>query len=140
MWAIMSGLGRWMHQEEVLQTIIHVEDGERACELVGLFGCAFLTALDCVDKAGKLTKDSELRNLGLVMSIYLSWSFDLEDYGIEGECVEWRKSVIAYAKRADIDLEATGYHSVQKVLPKYSSVKALKDETRRRTGGAGRRL
>ena len=131
MWAVMAALGHWMQLDDfggdVCQTIFHVEDGERACQLIGLFGCAFLTALEAMNRAGKLTKDSDLRDLGLVMSLYLWWSYGLEGYGIEGDGVlEWRKHIVAYAKKAKIDLKGTGCHSAAKVLLKYNAVRPLK--------------
>ena len=65
----MAALGHWMQLNDfggdVCHTTIGVEDGERACQLFGLFGYAFLTALQTIDRAGKLTKDSKLRDLDL---------------------------------------------------------------------------
>ena len=62
-----------------------------------------------------------------MLSIYLWWSHGLEDYGIEGDGVlDWRKHVAAYAKKAGIDLKATGCHPATKVLTKYNAVRPLK--------------
>ena len=130
MWAVMSMLGHWVKQTatmgEILMTIIGVDDGARASQLMGLFGCAFLTVLDVVDRAGKLNKESEFRDLGLVMSIYLDWASGLEDYGIDDDDLSWRKNVVAYAKKANIDLATVGCHGTAKNLEKYKKVHALK--------------
>ena len=126
MWAMMAMLGRWVCGGTI-QSIIHCDDGERACQLMGLFGCAFLTVLNAVDSAGKLTMNSELRDVSLVMSIYLEWSHGLEDYGIVDEHLTWRKDIVAYAKKASFDLKANGCHSMGQVLQDYSTVRPLKD-------------
>jgi len=79
--------------------LISIDDGEGVCKLIELTGCMLVTALEAIDKAGELKQQSRIRDLGLVMSLYLEWAWNLEDYGIgeEGEC-GWRKDVVAYAR------------------------------------------
>lgn len=100
MWATLAALGHWVQFDNsaVLMDVIHVDDGPRVNQLAALMGCAFLTCLDFVE--------SEILDLGLVMSIWLDWSRGLGDYGVEE--TDWRKDVVAYAKKGGIDLTQTG--------------------------------
>lgn len=85
-----------------------VDDGARVYHLVKLIGYAVLTGLHAVDKAGKLTKNSEIRGLGLVMTLYLRWSHGLDENADDEEDLTWRENVVAYAKKAGIDLKTVG--------------------------------
>ena len=89
LWAVVATLGHWMLGPDICQTMLQVDDGERIVTLISVFGCLLLTALDAVDRAGKLKSDSEFRDLGLVMSIYLEWSDGLDAYGVDE--LEWRE-------------------------------------------------
>jgi hypothetical protein len=116
MWAIMATLGHWLQDTGTLMRWQSVDDGERVHKLMALIGCGFLTMLDCVDRFGSLGRDSEFKDLGLVMSLYLRFSDGLEDYSIDEESMAWRKYVIGYAKKARIDLVTGGCHEVRKIL------------------------
>lgn len=114
-WAPIAMLGRWLCEN--IMEMTGVDDGDRTNDFIALLGRAFLTALHAVDRAGRLTKDSELRDLGLVMSLYLEWSHGLEDYGLnENDDMPWREHILAYAKKAGIDLKAVGCNSMSRVL------------------------
>jgi hypothetical protein len=78
-------------------------DGETACELIGLLGCSFLTTLAAVESAGELKPDSKFLDLPLVIAYYLELSHDLPAFGIEGECVAWRKEAVKYFKKGKLD-------------------------------------
>jgi hypothetical protein len=91
--------------------------------------CGFLTALHAVDVAGKLTGDSELRDLGLVMSLYIKWAaggddFDIDD--LDEEPPSLRDTVVSYAMKAKIDLVETGCHSMKYVMEDSEHVEPLK--------------
>ena len=105
---------------------IHIDDGDCANQLVGLMGSAFLTGLDFVDRMGALkpASESEILDLGLVMSIWLDWSRSMPDYGIDK--VGWRKEVMAYAKKGGIDLKKEGCAAIERSLGEFENVPALK--------------
>ena len=126
MWAVVAMLGHWMQNGDVCGDIMSADDGERVETLFGVFGRLFLTALETLDRAGKLNPDSEFRDLGLVTSLYLSWSDGLGDYGFEGECLDWRESVVAYAVKAGIDLRSSGCDQVDRALKDLGEVQPLK--------------
>ncbi|KAG4218975.1 hypothetical protein PC116_g32545, partial [Phytophthora cactorum] len=48
-----------------------------------------------------LKADSEIKDLGLIMTFYLYWVEDLEIPDLE---LPFRKEVVGYAKKAGIDL------------------------------------
>lgn len=67
-----------------------------------------------LDLAGQLKADSDIKDIGLVVSLIMHWANDLPPYGIEK--VDWCKDVVAYAKKAGVDLIATGSHTASKDL------------------------
>lgn len=79
------------------------DDADTTCELIGLLGCALLTALSAIDRAGELKPDSRFLDLALVIGYYLELSHDLPAYGIEGNCVAWRKEAVALFKKGKLD-------------------------------------
>jgi hypothetical protein len=116
MWAPIAMLGRWLCQDTI-EEMMMVDDGEHVFQLVRLMGHAFLTALHVIDRAGKLTRDSEFRDLGLVMTLYLKWSLGADDEDFEDDDeLSWREHVVAYAKKAGIDLRTVGCRSMDKEL------------------------
>lgn len=126
MWATLAALGHWsqFHNSDVLMRAIHIDDGPRANQLAGLMGCAFLTCLDFVERMVWLKADSEILDLGLVMSIWLDWSRGLPDYGVEE--TGWRKDVVAYAKKGGIDLKQAGCAAAGQAIRGLEGTAALK--------------
>ena len=90
------------------------DDGEKESATWNLSGCAILTMLNELDRAGHLKPDSKFKDLALVMVMALKWSEDQEDY--EPEDLEWRNSVVAYAKKGGIDLTATPLLDAQELV------------------------
>ncbi|KAJ4368952.1 hypothetical protein N0V83_006034 [Neocucurbitaria cava] len=88
---------------DAYQRIAENDDADGSKELTGLLGCALLTALSAIDQAGELKPDSRFLDLALVISEYLDASHDLPDYGIEGECVAWRKEAVVLFKKGKLD-------------------------------------
>lgn len=112
MWTISAALGHWIATEQ-LGPWMHADDGERVQETQQLINRSFLNSLNEIDMAGLLKADSRIKDLGLIISLYLHWSDDHEDYGIEeGEDLESRTEILAYAKKAGLDLEATGVYGI----------------------------
>lgn len=121
---------------------IGIDDGDRCCDIYGIIGCAILSALNAIDIAGELKPDSRFRNLALIISLFLIFSVGMEDYGIEedvgvdrdGKWFEevpkseaedaddwdWRKRVVAYAKKANIDPE-NGAFGTAKYMEKFDA-------------------
>ena len=133
MWSAVSAVAHWLNSnvgssgDPAVMTLIDVDDAERVAENVRVAGCMILTGLDAIDRAGELKPDSRFHDLGLVMSLCLKWSWGLEEYGIgeEGEC-EWCPTIVAYAKKASLDLAKAGAGDNRRALDKYRDVKTLK--------------
>jgi hypothetical protein len=79
------------------------EDGQTTCELIGLVGWALLTTLTAIDRAGQLNRTSRFLDLALVIGYYLRMSHDLPEYGIEGECVSWRREAVRLFEKGNLD-------------------------------------
>jgi hypothetical protein len=105
MWTVVSAVGLWLNEDENISALIGNEDGDTTCELIGLIGCALLTAIAVVEAVGELKPDSRFMDLTLVISYYLELSHDLPAYGIEGECVAWRREAVKYFKKGNLDPE-----------------------------------
>jgi hypothetical protein len=129
MWAPIAMLGRWLCHDN-LDEMTMVDDAERVFELIKLMGYAFLTALHSLDRAGKLTKDSKFRDLGLVMTLYLKWSMGAGDDAGDDDPVSWRAHVVGYAKKAGIDLRTVGCLSMERELREVEHAQALKNSTK----------
>ncbi|KAK8055629.1 hypothetical protein PG993_000856 [Apiospora rasikravindrae] len=124
MWAVVAAMAHWLMTTE-LGPWIGCEDGDRIMKTVSAIGTMFLTALNELDKAGLLKADSPIEDLGLVMAVYLEWSSDLGEYGLgeddedddeDEEKPSWRTSVVAYAKKAGIDLGESGVFSANELV------------------------
>lgn len=123
MWATSAGLVHWLLVEQLGPWMI-MDDGDRHEKTVQLIYRSFLTTLSEIDRAGQLGNDTFAKDLGLVMSLYLRWSSDLEDYDIT-----WCKDIVAYAQKAKLDLVATGCYgvksSLEKIKEEHGNIKAL---------------
>ena len=81
-----------------------------------------MSTLDAVQRVGELHKESKFKDLGLVMALFAEYSLSTPDYGLEttweetfddGEFEDerqrdWHETIVAYAKKADIDLKNVG--------------------------------
>ncbi|KAK8875011.1 hypothetical protein PGQ11_005525 [Apiospora arundinis] len=103
MWAVAAAAVHWLTTEE-LGPWIGCDDGERIKDTMECIGAMFLSALNELDRAGDLKPDSRIQDLALVMAWYLEWSKDLPDYGFDGDELNWRPQILAYARKAGIDL------------------------------------
>jgi hypothetical protein len=72
--------------------------------------------LNELDRTGHLKPESKFQDLALVMGMALKWSDGQEDYGYEPEDLEWRNSVVAYAKKGGIDLTAIPLLDAQELV------------------------
>jgi hypothetical protein len=90
------------------------DDGEKASKTLGLIGCAFLTMLDELDRAGHLKPDSQFRDLSPVMCLTHKWA-DTQD-ALEDEDLAWAGTVVAYAGKSGIDLESTPLRGAKELI------------------------
>lgn len=102
MWTVVSAMGLWLNEDDRISALIGNEGTDTTCELIGLFGCALLTVLAAIEDSGELKSDSRFLDLSLVIAYYLELSHDLPAYGIEGECVAWRKEAVRYFRKGGL--------------------------------------
>ncbi|KAK5726121.1 hypothetical protein LTR17_013023 [Elasticomyces elasticus] len=134
MWCIVSAVAHWlngqtMFGDSVVSILVRTDDCDGICDRIRVAGCMFLTTLDAIDHVGQLKQRTRFRDFGLVCSLWLEWSWALENYGIgdNGECA-WRKNIVAYAKKAHINLAKTGVvgGDCSFALKSYKNVKSQK--------------
>ncbi|CAJ2505323.1 Uu.00g127170.m01.CDS01 [Anthostomella pinea] len=90
MWATTAAMIHWLLDAEIGPWLM-TDDGERVSATVGFVGRALATVLNELDLAQKMTADSEIKDLGLVMSCYLQWVSVVQDQGFDEKELEWRK-------------------------------------------------
>ncbi|KAF3061026.1 hypothetical protein GL218_03102 [Daldinia childiae] len=124
MWAIVAAMMQWL-LEIPLHGWIATGDVQRINTTVNLVGRALLTVLNELDRAKMLKADSEIKDLGLIMTFYLYWVEDLEIPDLE---LPYRKEVVSYAKRAGIDLSLAGCYGTDekiKALERAGKIKPI---------------
>ncbi|KAI0169029.1 hypothetical protein GGR52DRAFT_574254 [Hypoxylon sp. FL1284] len=104
MWAIIAATMQWL-LEMPPQSWLSMSNKAKLSTTVGLIGRAFASALNELDHAKMLKPDSDIKDLGLIMSYYLYWVDTLKGRGLE---LPFRKEVVAYAKKAGVDLKEVG--------------------------------
>ncbi|KAI0113214.1 hypothetical protein F4814DRAFT_338994 [Daldinia grandis] len=112
MWAIVAAMMQWL-LEIPLHGWIATGDVQRINTTVNLVGRALLTVLNELDRAKMLKADSEIKDLGLIMTFYLYWVEDLEIPDLE---LPYRKEVVGYAKKAGIDLSLAGCYGTDEKI------------------------
>lgn len=103
MWVIISAVGLWFNTNDHFERLTMSEDGESVSQLLGVMGCAVVTVLAAIERAGELKPDSRFLDLALVIGYYVDFCYDLPAYGFEGEAVTWRKHAVEYFKKANLD-------------------------------------
>ena len=104
----MAALGHFLMNDAHIAWIA-VDDGKRVNELTGLIGCALLTVLNAIDRIEQLKANSEFRDLGLVMALYLQFSREVECLSLSPtDNTDWQEVLLQYAAKAEIDLSGQG--------------------------------
>lgn len=96
-----------------------MDDGDLFNDTVGMIELMFVTMLNELDLANLLKHNSRIKDLGLVMACYIQWS----DAGESGS--EFPQQIIAYAKKAGIDLGNVGLYGMKEKLEEYEKVEPL---------------
>ncbi|KXS95531.1 hypothetical protein AC578_6980 [Pseudocercospora eumusae] len=128
MWANIATLGHFLNSKVHESAWLEMEDRARVESLCGLIGCAILTALNHLDRIGQLAYDSAFQDLGLIMALYIRFSYDASStvFKENGQDVNWQDMILAYAYKADIDLSNQGVAGVGDALdPRNSDVDLL---------------
>ncbi|RYP65574.1 hypothetical protein DL769_006277 [Monosporascus sp. CRB-8-3] len=115
MWSITSSLVHWLLRDE-LGSWIMMDDGQLLSETISMIGLAFLAMLNELDLAKLLVADSRIKDLGLVMACYLEWSQDSNEYADDESDVDLPETIVAYAKKAGIELENAGVYGLKEKL------------------------
>ncbi len=92
-----------------------MDDGDLFTATIGMIGLSFLAMLNEIDQANLLEPDSRIKDLGLVMACYIQWSEIWNEFG-SGDGVDWPKEIVAYAKKAGIELGNAGIHGIRAKL------------------------
>ncbi|SPQ26482.1 695b8046-1e8c-4982-a7a8-4e2cd759b51b [Thermothielavioides terrestris] len=124
-----------------LQTEGWIDDGDTVDATFELIGRLFMAMLAQLERQQLLSKDSEIKNLGLVMALFMAWARGARQYGLlEDEKEEslgpaknkkkWQPSffdnqILAYARKYEIDL--VGPHDIDETVAEARGDVALPD-------------
>ncbi|OTA92861.1 hypothetical protein M434DRAFT_396137 [Hypoxylon sp. CO27-5] len=121
-WAITAAIMQFL-LEIPLDAWLAISDRKKLETTTGLIGRALVSALNELDRAKYLKPDSEVKDVGLIISFYLYWASTLkEEQHIE---LPFRKEAVAYARKAGIDLSLAGCYGTEE------RVRALEKEVGR---------
>ncbi|KAJ5605549.1 hypothetical protein N7510_008330 [Penicillium lagena] len=97
-WAMCEATAMlWLRRD--LMPMYMVPEGDHVNQLCGLTGIMFLSMLATLDRNGLLKQDSEVKNLGTVMGLYIRLGFD-DNWHFE----DLNTRVFAYATKKNIKL------------------------------------
>ncbi|RAQ66975.1 hypothetical protein COH20_003493 [Aspergillus flavus] len=112
-WAVCEAVGISI-MGDMFMPLAYVDYGDLANDTFCLFFAMFLTMLAKLESQGLLGPDSEVKNLGMVMALYLCTNSDMRAYGIcegnedkKNKVAEFYNSderILAYANKYNIDL------------------------------------
>ncbi|KAF2442733.1 hypothetical protein P171DRAFT_522459 [Karstenula rhodostoma CBS 690.94] len=117
MWAVLSTTALWLTAGQGNDYMM-TDDGARTAEVSALTGAALLTGLASIEESGELKADSKFLDLGIVITSFLLWAKDHEDYGIEDEAVAWREHAVAYFDRSGLAFDK-GISGTEDLLKKF---------------------
>ncbi|KAI2628795.1 hypothetical protein GGR54DRAFT_636509 [Hypoxylon sp. NC1633] len=117
-WATVAAMMQWF-TEIPLNSWIMMNEKKKLEISVNLVGRALVSVLNELDRTKMLKADSDIKDLGLVISFFLYWLATLEEVGIE---LSYRKEVVAYARKAGLDLKEVGCYGTDE------RIKALERE------------
>ncbi|KAK4493831.1 hypothetical protein PRZ48_015016 [Zasmidium cellare] len=122
MWAVVAALAHFLNGGRA-DAAFHVDDGEKIFEMISLLGCMILTALNEIERIGQLKAESEFRDLGYVMALWWRWGGEGLTTGLgdaeekeDGEDTDWCDLIVAYAKKAGIELAKQGVYGLERGL------------------------
>ncbi|KAJ4172471.1 hypothetical protein NW754_002671 [Fusarium falciforme] len=92
------------------------DDGERTNKIIELIGYMVVAAVEALKKEGVFKPDSEIRNLGLVLAMFIQFGHGEIEYGIDEENCSWAYKLLDMADEAGIDL--TGPPGYEKAIEK----------------------
>ncbi|KXX80644.1 hypothetical protein MMYC01_203400 [Madurella mycetomatis] len=118
-WAVCEALAFLLHSD-ITETLTHIDDGETVETTFQLVGRMFLAILAKLERANLLGRNSEIQNLGLIMSLFMAVANDHRPYGLleksrkeligPAKDKKWWQPhafdnhILAYARKYDIDL------------------------------------
>lgn len=123
MWILIAVMGHWLNHSSGDPWLL-VDDGARSAQSAGVIGSAVLTTLEELDRQGELKPDSKYQDLGLVMALHLKWTVFPAEIPMP-EVKDWQPHLVAYAKKAGIDLEEQGCDNLSKTIKQYKNVRTI---------------
>lgn len=103
------------------------DDGQRCGKVIELIGYMVIAAVEALKKEGVFKPDSEIRNLGLVLAMFIQWAYGELPYGFDEELCSWAYKLLDMADEAGIDLNGPARYE--------KAIKKIMDERDRKAKG-----
>lgn len=96
-----------------------LDDGQRASATVDMISTVLLTSLNALERADLLASDSKVKNIALVLSMFLALARTMSDameidmHG-QSEQQTWPNAIVAYAKGHNIEIK--GVYGIDEII------------------------
>ncbi|KAJ5400482.1 hypothetical protein N7465_010971 [Penicillium sp. CMV-2018d] len=110
-WAICEATALYF-QMDAIMPLVGCEDGFTVKAMFVAFGTMFLTMLATLERNDLLKSDSEVKNIGAIMGLFIRFMVDLEAYGIEWHGIY--ADIEAYAAKHDITIHGSNHPRYEK--------------------------
>lgn len=132
-WSLVEGMALFLNRPGSLEQWYGIDDSEGNAKRVMLFGTALLTTIDILVKEGFFkSKNSEIRNVALIIGHFLNFVHDMKDMCPANED-GWKRTVLERADEHGIKPHMISINHVIDEIRKSEDRTVSDDESGRRT-------
>ncbi|OQE11785.1 hypothetical protein PENVUL_c002G00083 [Penicillium vulpinum] len=110
-WAICEATGLYF-QMSAIMSMVGCEDGDTVNAICTTFATMFPTMLATLERNDLFKSDSEVKNLGAVIGLFIRFIVDVEEYGINWD--DHDAKIAAYATKHDITVHGLNHKRYEK--------------------------
>ncbi|CDM26750.1 hypothetical protein DTO013E5_7047 [Penicillium roqueforti] len=110
-WAICEATGLYF-QTDAIMPMVGCDDGETVNAVFIAFGTMFLTMLATLERNGLFKPDSEVKNIGAMIGLFIRFSVDFKEYGIDQG--DHGAKIEAYAAKHDVTIHGLNHPRYEK--------------------------
>ncbi|OQE17495.1 hypothetical protein PENFLA_c024G02291 [Penicillium flavigenum] len=110
-WAICEATGLYF-QMDAIMPIVGCDDGETVNAVFIAFATMFLTMLSTLERNDLFKPDSEVKNIGAIMGLFIRFIVDVEEYGIDWD--DHDAKIKAYAAKHNVKIHGLNHPRYEK--------------------------
>jgi hypothetical protein len=119
----MSSIFQVFPEVSGISGLIDIDDSQRVIDTHDLIGAMVLTTLNDVDMVGELRPHSRLRDLALVMAMWVKICYLGPPFMAEAK--KWHETIFKYARKDGISLQATPVPDMDTSIAALGRLRAL---------------